>query len=97
MVSNDSGEITARYQLANDAQGTFGIDLAPGVWHTVLAPPEGIQASKTIWNNEYCDNCKFPLKSAVAVKFAGKEAGRGAVGFQPMIVAQKIMNLVGEN
>jgi cupin fold WbuC family metalloprotein len=37
LVFDDLGKVTARYELANDREGTFGIDLTPGVWHTVMA------------------------------------------------------------
>jgi cupin fold WbuC family metalloprotein len=37
LVFDDGGRITGRYHLANEPDGALGVDLAPGVWHTVIA------------------------------------------------------------
>ena len=38
----DDGEVTARFELAPDSDGPCGADLAPGVWHTVVALSERV-------------------------------------------------------
>ena len=42
VVFNDGGNVTDRYQLANELDGALGIDLAAGVWHTVIALSERV-------------------------------------------------------
>jgi cupin fold WbuC family metalloprotein len=44
IVFSDTGVVTARYRLGNESDGgrRWGVDLAPGVWHTVVAISERV-------------------------------------------------------
>lgn len=39
VVFNDKGDVQSRYRLGDSSNGDkqWGVDVAPGVWHTVIA------------------------------------------------------------
>jgi len=37
LIFDDGGQISGRYHLANEPDGALGIDVAAGLWHTVIA------------------------------------------------------------
>jgi len=44
VVFNEEGSVSARYRLGEEVDGRkrWGVDLAPGVWHTVVAVSERV-------------------------------------------------------
>ena len=43
LTFNDTGEVTARCALSHESSnGSFGVDVAPGIWHTVIALSERV-------------------------------------------------------